>query len=77
MLSRQSAFAAASNQASIEKQSIPANPVTVTSNLTTISNPSVNTAGFVGPANPQTVSGDQVQNNQSNAASNKAYYART
>lgn len=65
MLSRQSAFAAASNQASIEKQS---NPVTVTSNLTTISNPSVNTAGFVGPANPQTVSGDQVQNNQSNAA---------
>jgi hypothetical protein len=74
MLSRQSAFAAASNQASIEKQS---NPVTVTSNLTTISNPSVNTAGFVGPANPQTVSGDQVQNNQSNAASNKAYYART
>ena len=74
MLSRQSAFAAASNQASIEKQS---NPVTVTSNLTTISNPSVNTAGFVGPANPQTVSGDPVQNNQSNAASNKAYYART
>ena len=74
MLSRQSAFAAASNQASIEKQS---NPVTVTSNLTTISNPSVNTAGFVGPANPQTVSGDQVQNNQSNAASNKTYYART
>ena len=62
MLSRQSAFAAASNQASIEKQST---PVTVTSNLTTISNPSVNTAGFVGPANPQTVSGDQVQNNQS------------
>ena len=74
MLSRQSAFAAASNQASIEKQST---PVTVTSNLTTISNPSVNTAGFVGPANPQTVSGDQVQNNQSNAASNKTYYART
>ena len=74
MLSRQSAFAAASNQASIEKQS---NPVTVTSNLTTISNPSVNTAGFVGPDNPQTVSGDQVQNNQSNAASNKTYYART
>ncbi len=76
MLSRQSAFAAASNQASIEKQSNPVT-VTVTSNLTTISNPSVNTAGFVGPANPQTVSGDQVQNNQSNAASNKAYYART
>lgn len=66
MLNRQSAWAAtASNQASIEKQS---NPVTVTSNLTTISNPSVNTAGFVGPANPQTVSGDQAQNNQSNAA---------
>lgn len=75
MLNRQSALAAtASNQASIDKQS---NTVTVTNNLTTISNPSVNTGGFVGPANPQTVSGDQVQINQSNAASNKAYYART
>mgnify|MGYP000883493770 CR=1 FL=1 len=75
MLIRQSALAAtAKNQASIEKQS---NTVTVTNNLLTVSNPPVNTAGFVGPANPQTVSGDQVQNNQSNAASNKAYYART
>ena len=73
MLNRQSALAAtASNQASIENKSN-----TVTNNLTQISNPSVNPAGFVGPANPQTVSGDQVQNNQSNAASNKAYYART
>jgi hypothetical protein len=51
--------------------------VAVTNNLTSVSNPPVNTSVFVGPVNPQTVSGDQVQNNQSNAASNKAYYART
>lgn len=75
MLNRQSALAAtASNQASVENKS---NSVAVTNNLTSVSNPPVNTAGFVGPVNPQTVSGDQVQNNQSNAASNKAYYART
>lgn len=75
MLNRQSALAtSASNQASIENKPISA---TVTNNSSTISNPPVNTAGFVGPVNPQTVSGDQIQNNQSNAASNKAYYART
>lgn len=75
MLNRQSALAAtASNQASVENK---CNSVAVTNNLTSVSNPPVNTAGFVGPVNPQTVSGDQVQNNQSNAASNKAYYART
>jgi len=75
MLNRQSALtASASNQAPVENKS---NSVTIINNLTTNSNPHVNTAGFVGPVNPQTVSGDQTQNNQSNAASNKAYYART
>ncbi len=74
MLNRSALAASTSNQASVENK---ANNATMTNNLTTISNSSVNPAGFVGPANPLTVSGDQVQNNQSNAASNKAYYART